>query len=245
MAYVDIIKAIHRSEIVNLLVKDELMLGQVVEMLRAAAIDLQKVKFHQMSYADVWFRDYGPTFVLNRERKKGLGRLAMVNWIFNAWGEKYPELMADSRIPCLMNDDLLLDCFMPGIVLEGGSIDVNGCGTVLTTEQCLLNKNRNPSLSKEEIEAYLKEYLGVRKVIWLKKGIAGDDTDGHVDDIARFVNPNTVLCAFEDDPEDENYQVLKENYELLCQETDQDGNPLKVIKLPMPGFVGKERRRAS
>jgi len=119
---------------------------------------------------------------------------------------------------------------------------VNGCGTVLTTEQCLLNKNRNPSLSKEEIEAYLKEYLGVRKVIWLKKGIAGDDTDGHVDDIARFVNPNTVLCAFEDDPEDENYQVLKENYELLCQETDQDGNPLKVIKLPMPGFVGKERR---
>ncbi|HOV52731.1 MAG TPA: agmatine deiminase family protein, partial [Methanothrix sp.] len=239
-AYVDIIKAIHRSEIVNLLVKDELMLGRVVEMLRDAAIDLSKVKFHQMSYADVWFRDYGPTFVLNREERKG--RLAMVNWIFNAWGEKYPELMADSRIPCLMNDDLLLDCFMPGIVLEGGSIDVNGCGTVLTTEQCLLNKNRNPSLSKEEIEAYLKEYLGVRKVIWLKKGIAGDDTDGHVDDIARFVNPNTVLCAYEEDPEDENYQVLKENYELLCQETDQDKGPLKVIKLPMPGFVGKERR---
>jgi len=242
MAYVDIIKAIHRSEIVNLLVKDELMLGQVVEMLRAAAVDLDKVKFHQMSYADVWFRDYGPTFVLNRQKERGKGRLAMVNWIFNAWGEKYPELMADSRIPCLMNDDLLLDCFMPGIVLEGGSIDVNGCGTVLTTEQCLLNENRNPSLSKEEIEVYLKEYLGVSKVIWLKKGIAGDDTDGHVDDVARFVNPSTVLCAYEDDPEDENYQVLKENYELLCQETDQDGNPLKVIKLPMPGFVGMERR---
>lgn len=126
--------------------------------------------------------------------------------------------------------------------MEGGSIDVNGRGTVLTTEQCLLNSNRNPSLNKEEIESYLKEFLGIRKVIWLLKGIAGDDTDGHVDDIARFVNPTTVLCAYEDDPEDENFLPLKQNYELLCCETDQDGNPLKVIKLPMPGRVGAERR---
>jgi agmatine deiminase len=166
----------------------------------------------------------------------------MVAWTFNAWGEKYPGLMGDTRIPCLINDDLKMECFLPGIVLEGGSIDVNGCGTVLTTEQCLLNGNRNPGMNKEEIETYLKEYLGASKVIWLKEGIAGDDTDGHVDDVARFVNPTTVLCAYEDDPEDENYSVLMANYEQLCRETDQDGNPLNVIKLPMPGRFGGELR---
>jgi agmatine deiminase len=227
---------------VNLLVKDEMMLNAVVDLLKNASVNLAKVRFHLVSYKDVWFRDYGPTFVVKREKENTKNKMAMVAWIFNAWGEKYPELMVDSRISCLINDDLLMECFLPGIVLEGGSIDVNGCGTVLTTEQCLLNKNRNPSLSKEEIETYLKEYLGARKVIWLKEGIAGDDTDGHVDDIARFVNPTTVLCAYEDDSEDENYQVLKNNYDQLLTETDQDGQGLKVIKLPMPGFVGTEQR---
>ena len=241
-AYVAIIKAIHEGEMVNLLVKDEMMLNAVVDLLKNASVNLAKVRFHLVSYKDVWFRDYGPTFVVKREKENTKNKMAMVAWIFNAWGEKYPELMVDGRISCLINDDLLMECFLPGIVLEGGSIDVNGCGTVLTTEQCLLNKNRNPSLSKEEIETYLKEYLGAHKVIWLKEGIAGDDTDGHVDDIARFVNPTTVLCAYEDDSEDENYQVLKENYDQLLNETDQDGQELKVIKLPMPGFVGTEQR---
>jgi agmatine deiminase len=241
-AYVAIIKAIHGCELVNLLVKDEIMLNAVVDLLNNAGVNLAKVRFHIISYADVWFRDYGPTFVVKREKGDKKNKLAMVAWIFNAWGEKYSELMGDSRIPCLINDDLLMECFLPGIVLEGGSIDVNGCGTVLTTEQCLLNKNRNPSLSKDEIETYLKEYLGARKVIWLKEGIAGDDTDGHVDDIARFVDPTTVLCAYEDDPEDENYLVLKDNYDQLLNETDQDGQKLNVIKLPMPGKVGEERR---
>jgi agmatine deiminase len=236
--YVSIIKAVHESETVNLLVVDELMTAHVLGMLKEAGVNLGRLRLHQIDYADVWFRDYGPTFVVNRAEKK----LAIVNWIFNAWGEKYTELMRDARIPCLINEDLLLDCFQPGIVLEGGSIDVNGRGTVLTTEQCLLNRNRNPQLSREEIECYLREYLGVRKVIWLKEGIVGDDTDGHVDDIARFVNPTTVLCAYEDDTADENYQVLKDNYETLCASTDQDGKKLKVIKLPMPGFVGVEER---
>ncbi|MDD1737096.1 MAG: agmatine deiminase family protein [Methanothrix sp.] len=241
-AYVAIIKAIVQSETVNLLVKDEMMLSAVIGTLKEEKVDLHRIRFHVISYADVWFRDYGPTFVVNREKEAGKGRVAAVNWIFNAWGEKYPELMADARIGCLINDDLKMECFQPGIVLEGGSIDVNGCGTLLTTEQCLLNQNRNPSLNKEEIEGYLREYLGVSKIIWLREGIAGDDTDGHVDDIARFVNPTTVLCAYEDDPEDENYLPLKENYELLCRETDQDGCPLTVIKLPMPGRVGADRR---
>ncbi len=240
-SYLAIIKAIHNSEIVNLLVKDEMMQSCVVDRLKEEKVDLSRIHFHVIDYADVWFRDYGPTFVVNREKEMGR-RVAAVNWIFNAWGEKYAELLGDRRIGKLINEDLKMDYFLPGIVMEGGSIDVNGCGTVLTTEQCLLNKNRNPSLNKEKIEGYLKEYLGLSKVIWLKEGIAGDDTDGHVDDIARFVNPTTVLCAYEDDPEDENYSVLKHNYELLCRETDQDGCALRVIKLPMPGKVGAKRR---
>jgi len=241
-AFVAFIQAVHRGETVNLLVKDELMQARVVEALRAAFVDLSRIKFHQVSYADVWFRDYGPTFVVNRQQGEGKSRRAMIRWIFNAWGEKYEDLMADYRIPEIINEDLKLPCFQPGIVLEGGSIDVNGRGTVLTTEQCLLNRNRNPRLDRVEIEGYLREYLNVRKVIWLKEGIAGDDTDGHVDDVARFVDPSTVLCAYEDDPEDENYAPLKENHDLLCRETDQDGHPLRVIKLPMPGRVGEERR---
>jgi agmatine deiminase len=241
LAYIAIIKAIHESEVVNLLVRDEMMQKAVEERLKKEYVDLCRVRFHLISYADVWFRDYGPTFVVNREKGAGEG-VAVVNWIFNAWGEKYEALMADAIIAGLIKDALKMKCFLPGIVMEGGSIDVNGQGTVLTTEQCLLNRNRNPSLNKDEIETYLKEFLGARKVIWLREGIAGDDTDGHVDDIARFVNPTTVLCACEDDPDDENYLPLKRNYELLCRETDQDGRPLKVIKLPMPGRVGAEER---
>ena len=241
-AYAAMIRAIHKSEIVNLLVRDEMMRGEVADRLKRDKVDLGRIHFHILSYADVWFRDYGPTFVVREDCEPDEGRLAAVSWIFNAWGEKYPELMADAAIPDLINQDLRIRLFRPGIVLEGGSIDVNGCGTLLTTEQCLLHENRNPSLSQEEIEGYLREYLGVSKIIWLKEGIAGDDTDGHVDDIARFVDPLTVLCAYEDDPEDENYLLLRHNYELLCRETDQEGRPLKVIKLPMPAPVGSERR---
>lgn len=236
--YISIIKAIHESETVNLLVTDEMMMARVMDLLKKSDVDPERLRLHRIDYADVWFRDYGPTFIINRASKK----LSMVAWIFNAWGEKYTTLMRDSRIPCLINEELRLNCFQPGIVLEGGSIDVNGAGTLLTTEQCLLNRNRNPQLGRGEIEGYLNEYLGTRNIIWLKEGIAGDDTDGHVDDIARFVNPTTVLCAYEEDESDENYKALKENYEILCASKDQDGNSLKVIKLPMPGFVGREER---
>ena len=142
-----------------------------------------------------------------------------------------------------MNESLRLPMFEPGIVLEGGSIDVNGKGTLLTTEQCLLNKNRNPGFSKKEIEKYLTDYLGGVHVIWLKDGIEGDDTDGHIDDIARFVNPTTVLCAYQPDQSDPDHDVLKTNYELLQQATDQDGNKLSVIKLPVPGWVGDKDGR--
>jgi agmatine deiminase len=135
---------------------------------------------------------------------------------------------------------MAMTCYRPGIVMEGGSIDVNGEGTLLTTEACLLNSNRNPDLKKEDIERNLSEYLGVRHFIWLKRGILGDDTDGHIDDLARFVDPQTIVCAYEDNSDDADYEALKENYDLLMESTDQDGKPLRVIKLPMPKVEDEE-----
>jgi agmatine deiminase len=124
--------------------------------------------------------------------------------------------------------------FMPGIILEGGAVDVNGCGTVLSTEQCLLNPNRNAGLSKEDTTQYLADFLGAKNAIWLKQGLEGDDTDGHIDNLARFVDARTVVCAFEEEESDENYAVLRDNYEALSQARDQDGNGLRIVKLPMP-----------
>ncbi len=238
-AMAGIVSALCPSEHVHLLVKNKTMKKKVTTLLKKKNVNFANITLHVHSYADVWFRDYGPIFVVNRKEKK----LAITHWIFNAWGNKYKELLKDAHIPEWMNKHLKLERFQPGIVLEGGSIDVNGKGTLLTTEQCLLNKNRNPHLSNQQIGQYLKEYLGIKKIIWLTEGIAGDDTDGHIDDIARFVNPTTVLCAYEEDENDENYLPLKKNYELLVAATDQDGKKLKVIRLPMPGVVGDEQGR--
>ncbi len=237
-AYAAIVKAVSTGERVELLVGDPAMEERVRGLLGGAGVPLDRIRFHVLGYADVWFRDYGPTFVVNREG----GRLAMVDWIFNAWGEKYPELMRDTHVPAKINRELRLMAFRPDIVLEGGSIEVNGRGTVLTTEQCLLNPNRNPSLSRGEIEGYLQEYLGVSRIVWLKEGIAGDDTDGHIDDIARFVGPNTVVCAREEDAGDANHAILEENHAILRRARDQDNNPFTVVPLPMPGRVGDEER---
>jgi agmatine deiminase len=151
--------------------------------------------------------------------------------------------MADNHIPQQIASWLNVPRVQPGIVLEGGSIDVNGRGTGLTTEQCLLNPNRNPHLRRSDLEGYLRDYLGVWHVIWLGEGIVGDDTDGHVDDIARFVAPDTVVCAVEDDPQDANYALLQDNYRRLRVATDQDGQPLRVVPLPMPGIVGPPEAR--
>ena len=236
--YVQIVKHIHEGERVNLFVRDMVMQKKVTDLFKKENIDLRRVKFFRSDYADVWFRDYGPTFVVSEKRE-----LAMVNWIFNSWGEKYEELLRDGKIPSVINRKMRIPRFEPGIVLEGGSIEVNGKGTVLTTEQCLLNKNRNPSLTKKEIEGRLKDYLGATKVVWLKNGIMGDDTDGHIDDLARFVDPKTVVCAFEEDEKDENYYILKENYEILLNSTDQNGERLNIVQLPMPRRTGENGER--
>jgi agmatine deiminase len=191
-----------------------------------------------LDYADVWIRDSGPCFVVNRgDRTAG-----MVAWEFNAWGGKYFGMVRDIRIPSCLNARLGLPLFRPGIVLEGGSVDVNGRGTVLTTEQCLLNPNRNPGIPRADLEGFLGEYLGTPEVIWLEGGIAGDDTDGHVDDVARFVSPSTVVYALEEDPGDGNFRVLRENMRILQGSMDHDGNPLTAVPLPMPRPVGGDAR---
>jgi agmatine deiminase len=232
-SYVEIIEALHTGQKIKLLVRDARTESEIRLALERHDVALSQIIFVRLAAQDSWIRDYGPTFVVNGSQRQ----LAMVKWIFNAWGNKYDDLIADDRIPDELNSRLHLPVFKPGIVLEGGSIEVNGSGAVLTTEQCLLNQNRNPQLGRTEIEEYLREYLNVSTVFWLREGIEGDDTDGHIDDIARFVSQDTVLCAFEDDPADSNHEILKENYERLVD------FGLNVLKLPMPGYVGDRHAR--
>lgn len=232
-AFADFVHEISESEQVELQVLDSAMEKKAVTMLSARGTDIGRVRFHKAKYADVWFRDYGPLFVVNKKKKE----VAMTKWIYNALGNKYKPLLKDNEIPYRMNEELNLAMFETNIVLEGGSIDVNGKGLVLTTKQCLLNKNRNPKLSHTDIEKYLHDYLGIEKTIWLNRGIEDDDTDGHIDDIARFVNEDTVLCAYENDTTSKNYEVLKENFEILKNATDQSGKKLNVIPIPMPGNI--------
>ena len=242
-AYTAFIAALAGSEHIGLFVPNPAINRIVKARLRSAGVDLSQITLRTTEYADVWIRDYGPTFVVNR----ALQQTAMVRWEFNAWGGKYDDQVADGKIPNLMNRWLGLPVFSAGIVLEGGSIEVNGGGTLLTSRSCLLNPNRNPDLTEHDLQGILKEYLGVVKVIWLNKGVAGDDTDGHIDDIARFTSPSTIVCAYEENPKDENHATLKENYEILCRATDQEGVPFTVVKLPMPAPVtdGDERYPAS
>ncbi len=238
-SYVHFVKELHSAQKVKILVADENSETKAREKLSKAGINISQVIFYQIKNQDSWIRDYGPIFLIN---KKG-NKLALVKWIFNAWGNKYDDLKQDNDVPYEINKIMQLPVFEPKAVLEGGSIEVNGSGTLLTTEQCLLNKNRNPNLKKEEIGQYLKDYLNVSNILWLKDGIAGDDTDGHIDDIARFASQNTVVCAFEENKDDENYEVLRENYNILKDAKDENGKKLNIVKLPMPGFVGDDERR--
>jgi agmatine deiminase len=228
--YLQMLEGILPGEKVHLLVNDQKEKDEVLNFLKPK-LDLKNLIFHEKVTVDTWIRDYGPTFLKNKQGKK-----AWCKWIFNAWGSKYPSLMEDTHV---FQDTQLIShpCFPLDIVLEGGSIEVNGDGTCLTTEQCLLNKNRNPHLSRKEIETHLRNYLGVSHIVWLKEGIVGDDTDGHIDDIVRFVNPTTLVSAYEEDDSDENFSILKENWEDLEKSHDQNGKKWNLVKLPMPGKV--------
>jgi agmatine deiminase len=186
-----------------------------------------QVSFHHIRTVDVWVRDYGPTYL------RGDG-LALVKWKFNSWGMKYQDMLADDDTGFLIAKSEGLPVFSPGIVLEGGSIDPDGEGNILTTEQCLLNSNRNPGLGKTQLESFLGEYVSANRIIWLKRGIEGDDTDGHVDDVARFVGGRQVLAAIEPNGSDSNHGVLKENLKILESTLDQSGRSLEVQTMPMP-----------
>lgn len=238
--WIQMIKPLHVHETVHLCVNDSEMEHSVKAILRRHDIE-RNVVFHQFPTNDAWARDHNAIF-LTRE-VNGKKELAATDWIYNAWGQKYGPWDLDDVIPQKVARFLNIPCFKPGLVLEGGSIDVNGRGTLLTTEQCLLNKNRNPHLTKQEVENYLEDYLNVSNILWLGEGIMGDDTDGHIDDIARFVNPTTVVTVVEEDPQDENYQLLQDNLRRLRSMKDQDGRPLTIVTMPMPGPVVYEGQR--
>jgi agmatine deiminase len=235
-AYVEMIEALAHGERVDLLVDDD----KTEDMVRSR-VSAKNVNFHKVKSADVWMRDYGPIFV---KRKDGKGATtAATKWEFNAWGRKYDDLLSDNSTGLEVARSTGLKTFEPGVVLEGGSIDVNGRGTLLTTEQCLLNKNRNPSLGKARLEGLLHDYLGTSSVVWLGKGIEGDDTDGHVDDIARFVDENTVICMTEPNSDDKNHAVLKRNLAILSGHKDGQGRKLEVVPIAMPRDVAADDGR--
>jgi agmatine deiminase len=256
--FLEMMAALAPHEIVNLLVDD--LQAEAAVRSRLAFPGAENIRLYRIPTVDSWIRDYGPNFLVSDkhvsdklefvedsremsppekdDKLKFVGQSLTYNdWIFNAWGSKYEELKRDDGIPRLLQKVLRVPRFEPGIVMEGGSIDVNGAGCVLTTEQCLLNRNRNPQLSRTEIEKHLKDYLGVEKVLWLGEGIVGDDTDGHIDDIARFVAPDVIVCALEDDPEDANYKLLQENLQRLRAMTDVRGRKFEIVTLPMPGVI--------
>lgn len=254
--FLQMMAALSPHETVNLLVDDEA--SEATVRARCDFKSAENVHFHRLPTVDSWIRDYGPNFLVRSARDtefpigadsevvlasendtlKFAQPLAYNDWIFNAWGNKYEDLKKDDSIPARLENVLKAPRFEPGIVMEGGSIEVNGAGVVLTTEQCLLNRNRNPHLNREQIEQYLKVYLGVRKVLWLAEGIVGDDTDGHIDDLARFVSPTKLVCAVEEDPADANYEILRDNFQRLRAMTDVFGRPFEIVTLPMPGVVG-------
>ncbi len=231
-AYVKMVEALGAAEEVRILVDDEKTEARAAAMLKHG----EDVSFHRIRTVDVWTRDYLPTYV----RK---GEVALVKWDFNAWGRKYDDLLPDDGAGTRVAESTGLRIFRPGVVLEGGSIDSDGEGTVLTTEQCLLNPNRNPSLTRGDVEGVLRDCLGAKTVLWLGRGIEGDDTDGHVDDVARFVGPRTVAAAVETKESDPNRAALSENLSALKGARTARGGAIETIEIPMPPRVESEYGR--
>jgi agmatine deiminase len=239
--FCEIVRYLGRGEEVHINVADADMEADVRRRLVSRAIPLNSVYFHHNPTNDAWCRDHGPIFI---QRAGDRGReQAIVDWGFNAWGGKYPPYDLDDVIPSRIGAEYRIPVFHPGIIMEGGSLDVNGRGTLLTTESCLLNPNRNPQMSRMEIEQALRDYLGVTNVLWLGDGIEGDDTDGHVDDITRFVDEHTIVTVVEQDPVDPNYEPLRENLSRLREMRDQDGEPFRIVTLPMPRRLEHEGQR--
>lgn len=237
--YAKFIGLVAEGQKVRINVADESMKAFAEKHLLAANGNFNNVEFYFFPTNDAWCRDHGPAFLVNYEQKKK----AVVDWGYNAWGNKYPPYDLDDVIPTKIAKHFNLDVFHPGIVMEGGSVEFNGKGTLLTTTACLLNKNRNPHLNQKQIEDYLINYYGVEHILWLGEGIVGDDTDGHIDDITRFVNEDTVVTVVEENKNDENYELLQENLHELTKMRLENGKQLNIVELPMPNPVIYEDQR--
>lgn len=237
--YAKFIGLIAEAQKVRINVADAVMKAFAEKHLLAVNGNLNNVEFYFNPTNDAWCRDHGPAFVVNYAEKKK----SIVDWGYNAWGGKYPPFDLDDVVPTHIAKEFGLDVFHPGIVMEGGSVEFNGKGTLLTTTACLLNKNRNPHLSQKQIEQYLSDYYGVNHFLWLGDGIVGDDTDGHIDDITRFVNEDTVVTVVEENKADENYHLLQENLKELKKMRLESGKQLNIVELPMPAPVIYEDQR--
>jgi agmatine deiminase len=201
---------------------------------------MQQVTFYNHPTNDAWCRDHGPAFLVNPQAEN---KKVIVDWNYNAWGGKYPPFDMDDVIPTLIGEHFNIPVYHPGIVMEGGSVEFNGKGTLLTSTCCLLNENRNPHLNQAQIEQYLCDYYGVAQILWVNDGIVGDDTDGHIDDTIRFVNEDTVLTVVETNQQDDNYSLLQTNLKQLKEMRLLNGKQLNIIELPMPDAVVFDNQR--
>ncbi|MDH4090448.1 MAG: agmatine deiminase family protein [Cyclobacteriaceae bacterium] len=238
--YAQFIRYLAEGERVHINVLDQSMKGKALYYLQEARADLNNVQFFMHPTNDAWCRDHGPAFLIN---PKAAQKKVIIDWGYNAWGGKYPPFDLDDNIPTLIAQQYNIPVFYPGIVMEGGSVDFNGKGTVLTTTSCLLNPNRNPQLNQKEIEEYLCSFYGAENILWLGDGIVGDDTDGHIDDITRFVNEDTVVTVTETNTMDENYVLLRDNLRTLNKLRLESGKQMTIVELPMPDPVFYEDQR--
>ena len=239
-SYTEFVKIVSLTERVCINVVDEKMRNSAQKMLQLAGVNLERVQFFMHPTNDAWCRDHGPAFLINptAEQKK-----VIVDWNYNAWGNKYPPYDLDDVIPTLIGKHFDIPVYHPGIIMEGGSVEFNGTGTILTSTSCLLNPNRNNHLNRDQIENYLFDYYGANQVLWVEEGIVGDDTDGHIDDTIRFVNEDTVLTVVESNPNDENYSILQDNLAQLKKMRLLNGKQLNIVELTMPEAVIYEDQR--
>ncbi len=238
--YSQFVRELALSEKVCINVNDVSMMNFAQKQLSLAGADLANIEFFFHPTNDAWCRDHGPAFLVNPQ---AVQKKVIVDWNINAWGNKYPPFDLDDIIPTLVASHYHIPVFYPGIIMEGGSVDFNGNGTLITSTCCLLNPNRNPNLTQAQIEKYLENFYGVDQVLWVSEGIIGDDTDGHVDDTVRFVNEDTVIAAVEENRNDENYQLLQQNLSELKKMRLLNGKQLNIVELPMPGEVIYQQQR--
>ena len=238
--YAKFINELTKGELVRINVVNEAMKAFALGHLKSEGVDLTKIEFFFHPTNDAWCRDHGPAFLINptAEQKK-----VIVDWNYNAWGNKYPPFDLDDVVPTLIGKHFNFPVYNPGIIMEGGSVEFNGKGTVMTSTACLLNPNRNPQLNQEQIEEYLCNYYGMEQVLWVDEGIIGDDTDGHIDDTVRFVNEDTVITVIEENRNDENYGLLQHNLKQLKEMRLSNGKQLNIVELLMPEELIYEEQR--